>query len=185
MNVDEAAEDARVDAVLAGVRNAERVDHRGVLVEVHAVPETSIALLHAEAMLRARERFGAEGIDADERTVSELATRMLERAMLVEACRTGDGDPLFCKVADVEQIEANELASLVEALRLACERAGVFVGPDDEELSDMVARVAKRRTIDHLRARHSDLRGFYGLHSAREASSLQVIYFSHCHRGAT
>lgn len=182
--LEEAREEARVDAILAGTLNRERVEHRGALVDVHAVPETTIARLHAEAKVRAAERFAAGGVDPGEVALEELTVRMLERALLVEACEVGVAR-LFASVDDVERLDANETATLVEALRVVAQRAGVIPGDDEEHLDELVKRVAQRRVIDHLRARHSDLATFYGLRSAREASQYQTLYFSICHRGPT
>jgi hypothetical protein len=182
--IDEARDDARVDAILAGTSSRERVVHAGRVVFVHAIPETAIAHLHADAKIRAAERFAAGGVEPDDAALDELSTRMLERALLVEACRVNDA-PLFASVADVERLEANELATLLEAFRVAGQRAGVLPSPDDDKLDEVVQRVAKRRPIDHLRARHSDLASFFGLRSAREASSLMTLYFATCYRGPT
>lgn len=186
--LEEAREDARVDAILVGTQNRERVAHRLLAVDVHAIPETTIARLHAEARARAADRFHEGGVvEPDERSLDELAVRMLERAILVEACVVAGASrmPLFGSIDDVERLDANDLATLVEAFRVAAQRAGVIPADDEADLEQLVQRVARRRAADHLRARHSDLVTFYGLRSAREASSLQTLYFATCHRGPT
>lgn len=182
----ESRDDARVDAMLRGIANRERAELRGEPVDVHAISETTVERLSAEARIAAQDTLGT--LDPSPGALDDLGERILERAILVAACRTLAGAPLFASVAEVEALDANDVATLLDAFGRAARRGGFVRDDDDNDRAtmDAVQRVARARHIDHLRAQHAaEIVAFYGLPCAREASVVQVLYFVACLRGSS